>query len=179
MVIYLQCVAADEGYLVVETMRMGKKQVIMLPPPVNISAVDGDDPKISQEEAIRAISKRKAKLDNALKKGFATVYNQCSLEGRDKLEASKEWDNAPQREQSLQDLLSKIKRICVGSNDHEQAVFNLVQAMKTLFLYMQLDKVSVAEYAHNFKSLWDMVEMFGGSPGIHKGLVKRLLLSTG
>ena len=88
---YLQCKAADEGYLVAETVQTGMEQIIALPPPVDTNAADADDQKIVREEAVRAIAKRKAKLDNALTKGFATVYDQCLLEVRDKLEASNEW----------------------------------------------------------------------------------------
>ena len=127
---------------------------------------------------MRAIAKRKANLDNALKKGFATVYNQCSLEVRDKLEASNDWDKT-QREQSLHELISKIERICVGFDNYKQEVFNLVQALKTLFLYTQGEKEGVDKYACNFKSLWDTVEAFRGSPGLHKGLVKGLLATPG
>ena len=174
----LQRTAADEGYLVTETVRTGKEQIIALPPAVDPNATDADDQKIIREEAVRAIVKRKAKLDNALKKGFTTVYDQCSLEVRDKLEASNEWDRV-QREQLLHDLISKIERICIGFDDHKQEVFNLVQAVKTLFLYTQTEKESVDEYARNFKSLWDTVEAFSGSPGSHQGLVKGLLTLPG
>jgi len=114
---YLQCTVADEGYLVVETIGTGKQQIIVLPPPVDANAMDADDQKIIREEAVRAIAKKKVKLDNALKKGFATVYDQCSLEVRDKLEASDEWDKV-QRKQLLHDLISKIERICIGFDDH-------------------------------------------------------------
>ena len=175
---YLQRTAANEGYLVVETVRTGKEQIIALPPAVNTSAAGADDQKIIREETMRAIAKRKVKLDNALKKGFATVYDQCSLEVRDKLEASNEWDRV-QREQLLHDLISKIKRICVGFDDHKQDVFNLVKALKTLFLYTQTEKGSVDKYACNYKSLWDVVEAFSGSPGIQQGLMKELLTSPG
>jgi hypothetical protein len=89
---YLQRTAADEGYLVAETVRTGKEQIIALLPAVDPNAADADDQKIIREEAVRAIAKRKATLHNALKKGFATIYDQCSLEVRDKLEASNEWD---------------------------------------------------------------------------------------
>ena len=139
---YLQRTAVDEGYLVTETARTGMEQVIVLPPAVNPNAADADDQKIIWEEAVRAVAKKNAKLDNALKKGFVTVYDQCSLEVRDKLEASDEWDRI-QREQLLHDLISKIERICVGFDDHKQEVFNLVQALKTLFLYTQTEKESV------------------------------------
>ena len=146
---YLQGTAADEGYLVTETVRTGKEQIIALPPAVNTSASDADNQKIIWEEAVRAIAKRKVKLDNAPKKEFVTVYDQCSLEVRDKLEASNDWDRV-QREQLLHDLISKIKRTCVGFDDHKQEVFNLVQALKTLFLYTQTEKESIDEYAHNY-----------------------------
>jgi hypothetical protein len=169
---------ADEGYLVAKTMRTGKHQIIVLPLPIDASAADADAQKIIQEEAVRAIAKRKTKLDNALKKGFATVYDQCSLKVRDKLEVSNAWDKT-QQEQLLHILISNIERICVGFDDHKQEVFDLVQALKTLFLYTQMDRESVNEYAHNFKSLWDTVEAFGESPGIHKGLVKGLLALPG
>jgi hypothetical protein len=48
-----------------------------------------------------------------------------------------------------------------------------------LFLYTQANKESVNEYARNFKCLWDTVEAFGGSPEIHKGLVKGILALPG
>ena len=44
-----------------------------------------------------------------------------------------------------------------------------------LFLYTQGNKLSVDEYFRNFKSLWDMVEAFRGSPRVHKGLVDVVL----
>ena len=176
MVHYLQRTAADEGYLVAETIRTRKQQIIALPPVVDTSVPDTEDQKILQEEAVRAIAKRKVKLENALKKGFAMVYNQCSLKMRDKLEASNNWERS-QREQLLHDLINKITRICVGLDDHEQEVFNLVQALKMLYLYTRTEKESVDKYACNFKSLW--VEALCGSPRIHKGLMKGLLLSPG
>ena len=45
-----------------------------------------------------------------------------------------------QNDQSLQQLILKIERICVGFDDHKQEAYNLVQAMKTLLLYTQKDK---------------------------------------
>ena len=51
--------------------------------------------------------------------------------------------------------------------------------MKTLYLYIQGEKESVEEYGRNFKSLWDSVEAFGGSPGVHKGLVEGILKDPG
>jgi hypothetical protein len=39
---------------------------------------------------------------------------------------------------------------------------------------MQLEKDLVEEYGRNLKSLWDTVEAFGGSPGLHKGMMAAL-----
>ena len=89
-------------------------------------------------------------------------------------ESTNDWDKT-QKEQSLEELIRKIECICVRFNNHKQKVFNLVQAVKTLYLYTQGEKESVEEYGRNFKSLWDTVEAFGGSPGIHKGLMDALL----
>jgi hypothetical protein len=47
----------------------------------------------------------------------------------------------------------------------------LVQALRALFLYTQSEKEPAEEYGRNLKSLWDMAEAFGGSPGLHKGMI--------
>ena len=102
------------------------------------------------------------------------MYAQCSEGVRDKLKVSKNWLTIKQQ-QLLHNLVTQVEKICVGFDDHKQDVFNLVQALKTLFLYAQGEKESVEEYGRNFRSLWDTVEAFGGSPGIHKGLMDALL----
>jgi hypothetical protein len=129
---------------------------------------------IIRAEEVKTIAKRRLKLQDSLKKGYATVYDQCSQEVRDKLEVTEDWERT-QRNQSLHKLIQKIEHICVGFDDHKQEVFNLVQALKMLFLFMQGEKDTVDKYGRNFLSLWDMVEAFGGSPEIHKGLVDGLL----
>ena len=77
----------------------------------------------------------------------------------------------------MHQLILKIERICVGFDDHKQEVYNLVQAMKTLFLYTQTEKESVEDYSRNLTSLWDTAEAFGASPRIHRGLVEGWLLA--
>ena len=49
---YLQRTAPDEGYLVAETVRTGRAQVIALLPPVDEMASNAADQKIIQEEAV-------------------------------------------------------------------------------------------------------------------------------
>ena len=107
-----------------------------------------------------------------------TIYNQCLQEVQDKLKATRDWE-VVQSEQSLHELIKRVEKICVGFDDHKQDIFNLVQALKMLFLYTQTDKETVEEYAHNFKSLWDTVEAFGGTPGLQQGLVQGVLRAPG
>ena len=87
-------------------------------------------------EVVKSVAKRRQKLEESLKKGYATVYDQCSQEVRDKMKATKDWD-VVQSQQSLHELIRRIEKICVGFDDHKQSVFNLVQSLKTLFLYSQ------------------------------------------
>ena len=95
---------------------------------------------------------------------------------RDKLESLERWETVLTN-QSLHELILKIERICVGFDDHKQEVYNLVQAMKTLFLYTQTEKESVEDLSCNLTSMWDTAEAFGASPRIHRGLVEGWLLA--
>ncbi len=128
-----------------ETVRVGREQVIELPPTFDKNAANTEDQKIIRAEEVKMIAKRRLKLAESLKKGYATVYDQCLQEVKDKLDATEDWETT-QKNQSLHELFQKIKRICMGFNDHKQEVFNLVQALKTLFLYMQSIKETVEQY---------------------------------
>ncbi len=134
---------------------------------------DKDDLNIIRNKEIKSMAKRQQKLGESLMKGFAMVYEQCSREVKEKLENTENWE-AIQREQCLHSLIQKIEHIFVGFDNHKQDVFNLVQALKALFLYTHLEKELVEEYGRNLKSLWDTVEAFGGSPGLHKGMMEAL-----
>jgi hypothetical protein len=131
---------------------------------------DKADLEIIQAKDVKSVAKRHLNLEELLKKGYTIVYDQCLQEVQDKLKMTKDWKTV-QKEQSLHNLITKIKKICVEFDDRKQLVFNLVQSLKMLFLYMQAEKNSAEEYAKNFQSLWDTVEAFRGLPGIHKGLV--------
>jgi len=171
---YLQRTSANEGYLVAETVRMGRQQIIELPPAVDPKDSDADDQRIIRAEEVKTSAKRRLKLSESLKKGYATVYDQCSQEVRDKLKGTDDWESI-QKDQSLHELINKIERICMGFDDHKQEVFNLVQALTTLFLYSQTDKETVEQYGRNFRALWETVEAFGGSPGVHQGMIDGML----
>ena len=133
-----------EGYLVVEMVHTGKQQIIALTPPVDPNAEVKADLEIIWAENIKAVVKRRQKLEELLKNGYAPVYDQCLQEVRNKLELVNNW-NMIQQEQSLHELITKIKNVCFGFDDNKQEVFNLMQLLKTLFLYMQSKKDRVEE----------------------------------
>jgi hypothetical protein len=153
----------------------GKKQIIKLPAAVNPNSPTAADNELIRQELVKAVGKRQMKLSKSLMKGYATVYGQCSDEVKEKLEVSSNWQRI-QDKQSLHELIQKIERVCIWFNDHKQELYNLVQSLKMLFLYTQNEKhTTVKEYGRNFRSLWDMVEAFGGSPGLHKGMIEVLI----
>ncbi len=155
-----------------ETIQAWKKQTIDL---IDKSAPDAADQKIIQGEEVKRTAKRRLKLEESPKKGCTTIlYDQCSQDIKDKLEAINNWEMM-QRDQSLHELITKIERICLGFDNHKKEVFSLVQALKMLFLYSQSNKETVEDYGRNFCSLWDTVEAFGGLPGTHKGITDGML----
>ena len=79
----------------------------------------------------------------SLKKGYGTLYDQCLQEVKDKLKATDNWASI-QRDQLLHKLINKIEKICLGFDNYKQEVFNLMQALKTLFLYLQSDKKTLS-----------------------------------
>ena len=54
---YLQRTSANEGYLVAETVRTGRAQIIELPPAVDPNAADADNQKIIRAEEVKMIAK--------------------------------------------------------------------------------------------------------------------------
>ena len=175
---FIQRSGMEEGYLVAETIRTGTAQSIGLPAAVDPNAPDAKDLETIRTEMVKTVAKRRQKLEESIRKGYATVYEQCSQQVKDKLEGTADWERT-QNDQLLHDLINKIERICVGFDDHKQGVFNLVQSLKTLFLYTQTEKDTVETYGRNFRSLWETVEAFGGSPGRHEGLIEAALREKG
>jgi hypothetical protein len=115
---YLERTSASEGYLVAKTARSGREQMIALPDAVDPNAPDAANLTIIRAEEVKTITKRRLKLQDSLKKGYATVYDQCSQEVRDKLKVTDNWERT-QRNQSLHKLVQKIECICVGFDDHK------------------------------------------------------------
>ncbi len=55
---YLQCTSASEGYLVADTVRSGREQMIALPDAVDPNAPDAADLTIIRAKEVKTIAKR-------------------------------------------------------------------------------------------------------------------------
>ena len=77
---YVRRTSTDEGYFVAETIRTGQEQTMPLPPPVDQNAADKADLEIIRAEDIKTTAKRRQRLNEALKRRYATLYGQCSQE---------------------------------------------------------------------------------------------------
>jgi hypothetical protein len=63
-------------------------------------------------EDVKLVAKRQHKLEEALKKGFAAMYQQCLQDVKEKLESTEDRE-AMLKNQLLHNLIQKIKRIWV------------------------------------------------------------------
>ena len=70
---YVQRSGMDESYLVAETIRTGMAQKINLPAAVDPNAPDKADLELIRIEVVKSVVKRRQKLEESLKKGYATV----------------------------------------------------------------------------------------------------------
>ncbi len=76
---YVQHSGMEESYLVAKTIRTGTVQK-MLPAAVDPNTPDKADLELIWVELVKSVAKRRQKLEESLKKGYATVYDQCSQE---------------------------------------------------------------------------------------------------
>ncbi len=159
-------------------MLTGKQQTINLSLPLDPNAPDKADLEIIRAEEVKLVAKRQQKLKEALKKGFVTVYNQCSQEVQDKLESSDNWETM-QGKQSLHELIQKIEHICMGFDNHKQEVFNLVQSLKTLFLYTTYCEAHEKSLPSNLMEPWTHETAALGPTGNLQGSLNFYCLNTG
>ena len=132
------------------------------------------DANVFRNAQIVAMGKRSFNLEEALNKGFAIVYDQCSEGVKSKLEASANWGQI-EADQSLHDLINAIEKICVGHDDTNQDMYNAVQACKNIFLFRQEDGPSTEDYLRDYKSYWDTCEAYKAEPAHHPQIVKMRL----
>ena len=68
--------------------------------------------------------------------------------------------------------MKAIQTICIGHDDTNQDMYNVVQACKNTFLFRQNDETSTKDYIKDFKSYWDTCEAYQAEPSNHPKLIK-------
>ena len=165
-------IGGKEGHLAAQEIRTGTELTVALPPALATSAT-ADDIALRAVE-VQGVGKLRMKLRGAQKSVFSILYDQCSEEVKNKLQAEQGWDDV-ERDQSTHLLITRIRRICTGFEEHKQGTYNLVQSMRRLFLHVQGNNDSVSDFVRHFKGLWSTAEAFGASPGLHLGLTESWL----
>ena len=173
---YVQrAIGGEEGYYAAEEIRTGNESEVPLP--AALAANASDDDKIIRQEAVKGVGKMRQKVKGARKTAFSIVYDQCSQQIKDKLQSEQGWE-AVERGQTTHELIGRIERVATGFEEHKQETYNLVQSMRRLYLHMQGENESVADYVRHHKALWRTAEAFGATPGLHTGLVNSWLQAS-
>ena len=73
---YIQQSGMEESYIMAETIRTGTTQMIALPEAVDPNNPEKADLELIQIEVVKSVAKRRQKLEELLKKGYAKVYDQ-------------------------------------------------------------------------------------------------------
>ena len=161
-----QKIGGEEGYLAALEIRTREESTVDLPDALDANASQ-DEITIRNVE-VQGVGKLRSKLKGARKSAFSILYDQCSQEVKDKLRSGQGWD-VVECEQTTYNLITRIRKIVTGFEEHKQGSYNLVQSMRRLFLHIQGESESVADYIRHFKGLWNTAEAFGASPGLHMG----------
>ena len=106
-----------------------------------------------------------------MKKGFPTVMSQCSKGVRSKLEGSDGW-NEIWSKQELHKLIIAVQGICVGHDDSNQGMYNLVQSVKNFYFFYQKNWASVDDYKRDYKSYYETTVVYEATPSISNKLIK-------
>ena len=172
---FIQRTLSDEGHAVAKTIKTGEIQTIPRPAAVpngtdEEKAAERDE-NILRDAMMAAIGKRIVKLQGDIKKGFAIVYDQCSEAVKSQLKTTENWETI-EDDQSLHLLIKVIQKICMGHDDTNQDMYNVVQACKNMFLFQQNDETSTEDYVRDFKSYWDTCEAYQTEPSNHPKLIE-------
>jgi hypothetical protein len=171
---FIQRTLSDEGHAVAKTIKTGEVQTIPRPPAVPNTTEEEKaaerDENILRDAMMTAIGKRTIKLQGDIKKGLTIVYDQCSEAVISRIETSKNLEQIEDN-QSLHLLIRAIQKICVGHDDTNQDMHNVVQACKNMFLFRQNDDASTEDYVKDFKSYWDTCEEYQAEPANHPKLI--------
>ena len=120
--------------------------------------------------AFAIVAKQKEDMDSAARKAYGVCLKLCSPKLTTRLEGTTGFGDVKTNEDVV-GLLRLIRSICCKFGDTCQPVWALVQAKKSVYLFLQQTGMYIDEYLKQFKALIATVESHGGSFGDEPGLI--------
>jgi hypothetical protein len=96
---------------------------------------------------------------------WASIYNQCSPELKNKLEGAEEYEKAKETNKMIQ-LLKMIRNYCCQFNTLNGEYVSIVGAFKNLFFFWQKTDQANTDYHKDFMALVKVIKEYGGPESI-------------
>jgi len=115
--------------------------------------------------------------DNSMPKAYIHIYNQCSTNLKNDLEASTAFPAVKMAKDPI-GLLKLIQGLCCSFDSKTQSVTATVRSLKKLFTFYQRDGMDNATYHKEFMAHVETIETYGGmgAIAITPTLVKQKLI---
>ena len=115
--------------------------------------------------------------ENSMPKAYIHIYNQCSTNLKNDLEASTAFPAVKMAKDPI-GLLKLIQGLCCSFDSKTQSVTATVRSLKKLFTFYQRDGMDNASYHKEFMAHVETIETYGGmgAIAITPTLVKKNLL---
>jgi hypothetical protein len=155
-----------------DAVRKMEAVVIEIPePPEPKQDAEGNDIPISSiqeykwKESYKDQSARKNLYDESMPKAFIHIYNQCSNNLKNDLEASAAYPTIKSNT-DLTGLLKLIQGLCCSYDSKTQSVMATIASHKHLYTYFQRDGVDNSTYHREFMAHIKTIETYGGTGAV-------------
>ena len=111
----------------------------------NAVMVDDEVGMVIWHGELKLIPARERDLKQGLTKMYATIWDQCSITVKSKLEQLAGYEQINCNKDPVA-LVEQIRNIMCGREDHQHPTYTMVQMIKMLCLYVQKSDESNKEY---------------------------------
>ena len=132
--------------------------------------VDDEAGMVIWHGELKLIPARERDLKEGLTKMYATIWDQCSITMKSKLEQLEVYHQINQDKDPVA-LAEEIRNIMCGREAHKHPTYTMVQMIKMLCLYVQKGDESNEDYKECFDALWNALEQQGGCLTHQPGLI--------
>lgn len=130
------------------------------------------------QQDVTEAKKRKALLEENMKRAYALALGQCSTDLESKIRGAVAYTRAD-ADQDVVQLLKIIRGYCCKFEENQQSIVALENAKHRVSTYFQGYETTITEYVEFFRALVGVVETYGGAYGNKPGLGRAQLLEQG